>query len=78
MVANVGCGLDLPGSSRMAGHARRFILSGQMGETQTRPGAMRGGEKAGLTSQPEVSVGEGVVWGLSGIREVLGCGFNCC
>lgn len=58
---NVGCGLDLPGSSRMAECLRRFILSGQTGEAQARPGAMRGGDKAGATSQPEVSVGRGVV-----------------
>lgn len=77
MVA-VGCGLDLPGSSGAAGRGRRFILSGEAGEAQARPAATRGGERAGLTSHPEVCVGGGVVWGLTGIREAQGCGFNCC
>lgn len=77
MVA-VGCGLDLPGSSRAAGRGGRFILSGEAGEALARPGATRGGERAGLTSHPEACVGEGVVWGLTGIREAQDCGFNCC
>lgn len=77
-VAAVGCGLNLPGSSRVAGRVGRFILGGQAGEAPSRPGATRGGERAGLTSHPEVCVGGGVVWGLTGVREVQGCGFNCC
>lgn len=47
---DVGYGLDLPGSSRAAGRGGRFILSGEAGEALARPGATRGGERAGLTS----------------------------
>jgi len=78
VVAAVGCGLDLPGSSGVAGCTGLFILGGQAGEAPARPGATRGGERAGLTSHPEVCVGGGVIWVLTGIREVQGCGFNCC
>ena len=57
----------------------RFILSGEAGEAPARPGATRGGERAGPTSHPEeVCVGGWVVWGLTGIREKQGCGFDCC
>lgn len=58
-MAAVGCGLDLPGRSGAAGRGGRFILSGKTGEAPTRPGATRGGERAGLTSRPEVCVGLG-------------------
>lgn len=57
MVAAVGCGLDLPRSSGAAGRSGWFILSGETKEAPTRPGATRGGERAGLTSHPEVCVG---------------------
>lgn len=77
-VVDVGCGLDLPGSSRVAGLVGQFILSGQTEEAPARTGATRGGERACPTSHPEVRVGGGVVWGLTRIREVQSCGFNCC
>lgn len=32
LVVAAGCGLDLPGNSGVAGHGRRFILSGEAGE----------------------------------------------
>lgn len=77
-VEAVGCGLDLPGSNWAVRHGRRFILSDEAGEALVRPGATRGGERAGPTSHPGVSVGaRGAVWGLTGIREAQGCGFNC-
>lgn len=54
------------------------ILSGEAREALARPDATRGGERACLTSHPEVCVGGGVVWGRTGIREAQSCGFNCC
>ncbi|CAJ1063069.1 Hypothetical predicted protein [Xyrichtys novacula] len=52
------------------------ILGGEAGEALARLGATRGGERAGLTSRPEVCVGGGVVWGPAGIREAQICGFS--
>lgn len=81
-MAAVGCGLDLPGSSGAAGRSGWFILSGETGEAPTRPGATRGGERAGsdITSRSVRGRGggEGLVLGPTGIRESQGCGFNCC
>lgn len=57
VAAAVGCGLDLPGSSGAAGRGGPFILSGEAGEALASPGATGGGERAGLTSRPEVCVG---------------------
>lgn len=67
----VGCGLNLPGRIDIVGCNSRLSLVVRLGATQ-------GGERAGLTSHPEVCVDEGAVWGLTRIREVQGCGLNCC
>lgn len=68
--------LIYPETAGLLDTAGDLFLAGRRGRPPARPGATRGGERAGPTSRPEACVGVGVVWGLTGIREAQGCGFD--